>query len=436
MSGSMKRRTFMGQATAGVLAFGAPAIVRSRVPSDTVGIGCIGLGVRGHILHNKCLNNMADVEVRCFSDLYTGFQKRAVETSTNPKMRFYHDYRRVIDDPNVDAVVICVPDFWHARMAIEAAQAGKDIYLEKPVTHTMPEAVELHKVIKSTGQVFQLGHQRNSDPVHYKAKEIVESGVLGKICLVRTMWFRHNAIDVYRVYATYTTAGLPADASLDTIDWDTWQSNARTKHPFSAERFFHWHCFNDYGTAVAGDLLSHEMDAMNLIMDAGFPDSCVASGQLNYWKDDREIDDTFYAIYQYPDRDLTVTWEYASHNSMPGEGTCYYGDKGTLEVSMAGLKVYAEGYNDLYKHFTGTNPGGKTIDSAARKKPVYEFAHPRDANDDLAHMRDFIDNVKSRGQCSCHIDKALDEAAYVHMALEATRLKRQVRWDQAARKIV
>ena len=434
MTEKISRRNFVEGVGAASLA--APAILSARTPSDVVGLGCIGMGIRGHILHHRAYNLMDDVEVRSIADLYTGFQKRAVETSTNPRMQVHEDYRRVIDDPDVDAVVIAVPDFWHARMAIEAARAGKDVYVEKPLTHTMPEAVALEQTIRATGRVFQLGHQRNSDPVHLKAREIVQAGLLGKICLVRTMWFRHSEPDIYRVYATYTTPGVPPDANPRTINWDAFQVNARRKVPFNAERFFHWHCYWDYNVGIAGDILSHEMDAMNFVMEAGMPDSCIATGQLNYWKDGREVPDTWYALYQFPEKDLTVTWENASHNSFSGEGTHYLGDQGTMVVTQGGLKIYTEGVNDLHRYFTGELLDGKPVDRSVQGKPVFEYKPPHGTNTTLLHVQDFIDCVKTRETCSCGIEKAFEEAAYVHLSVESYRKKRQVRWDQARREIV
>ena len=176
----------------------------------------------------------------------------------------YIRYQDLIQSNDVDAVIIATPDHWHAQMTIDAVNAGKHVYCEKCMTRTVDETFKMTEAVKNSGKVFQLGHQGRQQESYIKAKQIVEKNILGKITLVETTTNRNspNGAWVYDIHE---------EGSPETIDWEQFQGPAPHKVPFSLERFFRWRCWFDYGTGLSGDLLSHEYDAANQILELGIP---------------------------------------------------------------------------------------------------------------------------------------------------------------------
>ncbi len=420
----ISRRAF----AAGALA--APALLQGR-PSEKIGVGIIGVGVRGIELLEQVIG-LENVELRAISDLYTGHVARAVERSKNPKIESHRDYHGLLARKDIDAVVIATPDHWHARMAVDAAEAGKDIYLEKCMTRTIPEAKKVWKAVKDHKRVFQLGHGGRSSESTLKAREIIESGALGKITYVRT-WRHRNTLEAqWRWYSSYSNFQKPADADPEHIDWERFLGPA-PKRPFDASRFFHWRCYWDYGTGIAGDLVSHELDTVNAVLRMGFPRSCVASGGLYYWKDGREVPDVFSAVYEYPERDLSISFGCQFNNSHGGEGgAIFYGKDGTLELAR-GLRVYAEPISpraaEIAKSFGAAAPR-----QGEAPRPVFEFAR-RGAGGGSSHMQNWIDNIRTRGRCRCNEDDALEEAVISLASVISYQEGKKVIWNAKEQRV-
>ncbi|HJX72407.1 MAG TPA: Gfo/Idh/MocA family oxidoreductase, partial [Bacteroidales bacterium] len=251
----------------------------------------------------------------------------------------YRTYNELIAAEDIDAVIIATPDHWHAQMAIDAAKAGKHVYLEKGMTRTASETFMLRKAIKDTGIIFQLGHQGRQTDSYRKAREILQKDILGKISIVEVCTNRNdpNGAWVYDIHP---------EASPDTIDWKQFIGPTNW-HPFSPERFFRWRCWWDYGTGLAGDLLTHEYDAVNQVLDLGIPHSAVASGGIYYYKDGREVPDVFHAVFEYPHRDLVLVYS-ASLSSERFRGKVIMGHDGHMEMENT-LTVYADKNSTRYQ---------------------------------------------------------------------------------------
>jgi len=212
----------------------APALAQ-RAAGDRIGIASIGIGTRGIYLLREFQRVPGVVRVIC--DLYDGNLKRARESCINTRARMIKEWEKAIADPDVDVVVIATPDFWHAPMAIAAANARKDIYVEKGWPMTL--AKRMRKAVKDNKVMLQLGHHYNSTPTFHKAREMFRNGKLGKVPLVRTYIDRSAVLPQWKFYTDYDIHDLPKDASPATIDWDRFTANV-SRRPFDAERFFRW----------------------------------------------------------------------------------------------------------------------------------------------------------------------------------------------------
>jgi len=321
---TMARRKFLrGVAAAGAgIAAGlqsGPALLGQKSPNDVIGVANIGLGIQGHRLMQYA-QSVPKAEVRVICDLYTGNVARAQRLCTNPQVRVVHEWEKVMEDPAIDAVIIATPDFWHAPMVIAAAQAKKDIYVEKGWCTKLADAKKMRQAVKDNRVVMQLGHNYNSAPTYLKAREIFRSGALGKVPLVRTYIDRTGVRPTWKFYTDYDILDMPADAGPNTIDWDRWIANA-PKRPFDAERFFTWRCWWDYGTGIAGDVMSHVWDGVNMIVGMGIPDSAVTHGGLYFWAGDRDVPDQWSVLFDYPSHNMGVSFSCAFHSTHVGEIT-------------------------------------------------------------------------------------------------------------------
>ncbi len=438
---NMERRDFLktvaaAGATLAATAQEAPAILSQTGSDEKIGVACIGVGTQGHYLL-QYVQAVPNTEIRVICDLYEGNRRRAGNLCRNPNVRFVREWERAVDDPAVQAVIIAAPDFWHAPMVIAAARAKKDIYVEKGWCTKLEDAKKMRKAVKDNKVVMQLGHHYNSLPTFHKAREIFQSGSLGSVPLVRTFIDRAGTAPEWKFYTDYSITKMPADASAETIDWERFIANA-PKRPFDAERFFTWRCYWDYGTGIAGDLLSHLWDSVNMVMGMGIPESAVTQGGDYFWTGDREVPDMWHVLFDYPKRKQAVTFGCTFHNRHVGEVVQYLGRDMTLEVSPSFCRTYgAEWKPDYANRF-----------SQARERAVQQGLAPAEAvvppdysmkPNELkvtSHMEDFFECVRSRNQPRCHVDRAFEEAVALLMSLEAFKRERKVRWDPVNETIV
>jgi predicted dehydrogenase len=376
-----------------------------------------------------------------------------------PGAKRYRHYQDLLASPDIDAVIIGTPDHWHAQMVIDAVNAGKHVYCEKCMTRTEEETHQMADAVKKSGMVFQLGHQNRQLESHERAKEIIKKNILGKVTLVETTTNRNSPDGAW--YYDIHEKGSP-----QTIDWELFQGPAPHKVPFSLERFFRWRCWFDYGTGLAGDLLSHEFDAINQILELGIPKSAVASGGIyffnNSWpkKDEfkmtevRDVPDVFNVVLEYPDRDLTVVYS-ATLASNQDRGKLIMGHDASLRVGW-NLEVYADWDSSRYKEkiekgvidtslplFTYT-PGAKGLDAItsatqkyfASRGLLYTYREGKRVDTTFLHIKDWLDCIRNGGQPKCNIDQGFQEAITCHMATRSYLEGRKVEWDPVARKIV
>jgi predicted dehydrogenase len=366
--------------------------------------------------------------------------------ATGPVPKRYRHYKDLIHAGDIDAVIIATPDHWHGPMAIEAARAGKHIYLEKPMTWTVEETYTLRDAVKTSGIVFQLGHQGRQTESYYKAKEAIENKLLGKISLVEVTTNRNdpNGAWVYPIHE---------DASPETIDWDQFIGQA-PYHPFNPERFFRWRCWWDYSTGLSGDLMTHEYDAMNQILELGIPASVVSSGGIYYFKDGRTVPDVLHTVMEYPHRDLSLVYSATLANNRK-RGRVIMGHDASMELgndliikadphSTRYAQKIREGIIEPGQPLFAFSPGMEGVDAIttptekyfAGRGLLYTYRGGKWVDPTFLHIKEWLNCIRNGGLTSCNIDAGFEEAITAHMGTLAYRENRKVHWDAMNEKII
>ena len=415
---SLSRKSFLA------MGVGVPAVLSAAAPNDTIGIGHIGVGTRGgDLVKNVVKSQGAKIVAIC--DVYQPHIEKGVEYSNNPSAKRYTDYQELLADPNVDAVVIATPDHWHAQMLIDAAEAGKDIYMEKGWTRTVEEAKAMLAAVKRTGIVMQLGHQGRQFASAIQARELIENDYIGPVTMVRTGRCMNLPMEtpIWRWYGYYNKFDRPDPEQVQRdLDWENWLGPA-AKSPFSMEHFWHWRCYWPYGTGVAGDLLSHELDFVQSVLRHGIPDTCLSVGANNLLKDGREVPDTTNTIYQWEEQNRTVTFFSTMNSAEPGQPPELRGKFATMRFNRIGQA--ASDFEIIGDRRAGKFDGGVIGKFDPSKTPPQP-----------THMQDFLNCVRDRRKPKCDEDEAFIESVTFIMSIVAYMEQRQVRWDPVRQKIV
>lgn len=304
MSKRTSRREFLRVATASSVATGfAPNILTSKThtlarkpvakkyaANDKIQLACIGFGGMGHGDTRTALQ-VDGVEFVAAADCYKGRLDHAKEVY-GKNLFTTLDYREIIARPDVDAIIIATPDHWHAKITIEALNAGKAVYCEKPMVQKVEEGAGVIQAEQDTGNLLIVGSQRVSSLIYEKARELYQSGAIGELNMVEAVLNRNSATGAWQ----YT---IPPDASEETCDWQTFVGHA-PKRAFDPKRFFRWRNYQDYGTGIPGDLFVHLFSGIHLVLDSNGPERIMSTGGLRYWIDGRDVPDIMLGLYDYP----------------------------------------------------------------------------------------------------------------------------------------
>ena len=232
-----------------------PALNHYAGPSDRVRFGIVGVGMEGTGLLTNAVQ-LPGVECVAACDLYDGRHELAKEIVGKP-IKTTRRYKELLDDKEIDAIIIAVPDHWHKQVVVDAVGAGKDVYCEKPMSHSAADGVAMVAAAKKTDRIVQIGAQRTSSVLCAKAKELFSSGAIGELSLVEGSLGRNDPTGAWEYPP-------PADLSPENLDWDTWLGSA-PKKPFDPYLFARWRCWKEYGTGLAGDLLVHLLSGMQFV---------------------------------------------------------------------------------------------------------------------------------------------------------------------------
>lgn len=350
MSDKLKRREFvkrsLSAAGAGVVLSNRSVQGRVLGANQRLNLGVIGAGGRGSDLMRwiaEINKTSSTSQIVAVSDVYRKRMRLAQEAV---KCEGHLDYREVIARKDIDAVIIATPDHWHAPMAIEAMKAGKDVYLEKPMTHTAEEARQVYETVQKTGRVLQVGSQTTSSDQWWQARKAIADGMIGKLIMSQGSYHR-NSVEGEWNWTIEQGAGPDARGD-DYIDWKMWLGSA-AQRPFDADRFFRFRKYWDYSGGIATDLFYHVMAPMNICWgEAQFPHRVVGTGGTYIFKDGREVPDTFMLAADYAaGHSVVLSSSMANGTHIPGlirghEGTIMMVPDGRFEGRVEYITVTPE----------------------------------------------------------------------------------------------
>ena len=460
------RRKFLGrtvQQAAGIAAISmtntAPAVLRHPRPNEVIRIGVVGTGKRG-MDHLRALGypapgkavgpgTLSDIEVVAVCDTYENNLLKAVThvEAAGGKPASYSDHRVMLEKEDLDAVVIATSDHNHAPIAMDAARAGCDVLVEKCMANSAEEAVELGRVLEETGRILQVGYQLRQDRLHRLARDVINNGTLGKVHSVQLFFNRSGPEAAWN-------RTIPKDPNLkDKIAWEQFLGNAPDT-AFDPHRFFEWRRYWDYSTGISGDLFSHALDAATLLMGLGIPTSGISSGGVYHWKDGRETPDTWSAILEYPDHDLSVSFLCSLSNQYPNHATRVLGNDASLELSTD-LRVYPDRFSERYAEdlaagkLKAREPMIELSDQNAKKITEAEASKlwlegrgmtltTRDGEQRSTtrlHYANLFDCMRTREQPDASYASSFRSTIGCHMCTTSYKEDRRVVWDAEAQEI-
>lgn len=419
---SVSRRSLLSSSA---MVFSLKGAAQAPASKDKVNLGFIGSGIRGKQLIDEFMAVPAARGV-AVADLYDGCLERAKE-QLGDQISTTKDYRRLLENKDIDAVVIATPDHLHERITLDALSAGKHVYVEKPMTWSIGEGPRIIAAAKASGKVLQVGSQAKTSALTAKAKELIASGVLGKVNMIRMGNHRNNAEGAW-VYP------IPPDASETTIDWPRFLGKA-SKRPFDAAQFFRWRCWWDYSAGVAGDLFVHQLTQMHEIMGTKAPSSAVSQGGIFRWNDGRTVPDIMNSLLEYPEGflvDIYVT----QVNSYAPRGILIMGDQGTMQLEGRRLTVIPEpkfGEAQLY--------GSLNFPKRLRDEYLAKYANePRPARPEpkeivveagQSHNWFFTDSILNNKPSRENAEEGHYAAAAAHMCNMAYRKGTRITYEKA-----
>ena len=403
------RRVFLSTASGLVLA-ARPLAAQATSSAGTtiqgannrIRIGIIGTGGRARGLMNQ-LRKLPGAEIVAVSDVYEPRLLQAAEIAGATAAK-HTDYRRLLEDRQIDAVLIGSPDHWHKQMTIDAVAAGKDVYVEKPISHSIAEGEQMVKAVEASKQIVQTGTQQRSWDHFILGKQLIDSGRLGQITFVQTYWYQH------------ARAGTYAPVTMDKLDWKAWLGPA-TDRPFEPARFYQWRHFWDYGGGGFTDLMTHWIDVVHWYMDVDAPSSVVATGR-NYNIKQWETPDTCNATLEFP-KNFMATYLGTFVSRVDDGGLEFRGELGTLKIDRARLAFYRD--DSAYA------PGTLT--------PEPEIYIKSSMDGSIAHLQNWLDCIRSRKTPSAPIRAGHAAARTSHITNAALRSGKPARWNASSGQI-
>jgi predicted dehydrogenase len=403
-NGNFARRDFFRRAAQGAAVFSAASYSRVLGANDRINLGLIGCGDRGrHDMGQFQKSSSVDVVALC--DVYSQQIDAAHEAAPNAKS--FSDHRKLLETKELDAVLIATPDHWHTAIAIDALNAGKDVYVEKPLTRTIEEGPRIVKAARINDRICQVGMQQRSGKHYLQAKaEYLDTGKLGKITLVRT-WWHGNSFHLRRAPASLQTK--PSN-----LDWAHFLGPVKWRD-YDPQQYYNWRAYLDFGGGQVTDLFTHWIDVVHMFMGHDVPMSAVASGGVYAYKDGRTAPDTINVLLAYPS-EFTATFEATLVPGIKGQGIEFCGDKGRLLIDRQHFEFW-----DL----------GKNV------KPVVVKAAT--ANEDgltLDHVNNFLECMKTRKLPNGDVLIGHRSAQASHLGNIAYVQRRQIDFDPIREEIL
>ncbi len=399
----------------------SPKTGRLIQPDKPIRLGIIGVGGKGSDHLGQLLErekNGVPVQVVAVSDVYVRRQERAkarIKDVVARSIEAYGDYKKLLEREDIDAVVVATPDHWHAAISIQAMEAGKDVYCEKPVTLTIEESLDVRDTVYRTGRVFQCGAQGSSNDLIWQAREFIQKGGIGKVLWAQADTSRNSKGGPGDRGGEWNWR-IDPDATDDPnggeayVDWTQWLGSA-AKRPFSQPRFFQFRKYWDYSGGIATDLHYHVLAPLTIALDAHAPERATGGGGIFIQKDDREVPDTFMMTLDYPDDfSIVLTSSMANEQGNPmiirGHcGTMYFTKEKTLRIAAEPQFV------DWFKK----EHGAEELTLEPRPRPE--------------HMDKWLECIRSRGPVHLDAETAYRAMCGIKMGVESYRQDKVIFWD-------
>jgi len=422
----ISRRDFLKKSVVGAMALGAGGGTfpgKALGANQRIGVAVIGLGGMGGGHVGELMGKRDRVELLAVCDVW---ERRREQHAKRSGATPYADYRKVLERKDIDAVVIATPDHWHATMSIDAMEAGKDVYCQKPMTRYWWEAKKVVEVVHRTGRVFQCGAQGTSNGDLWQANRLIKEGAIGKLVWSQASYCRNDPEGDWNYY-------IDPSANPDNLDWDMWLGPTPNR-PWSPERFFRFRKYWDYSGGVATDLLYHSLAELTTATGREFPIEVTAIGG-NYVHKEREVPDTFHVLIKYPS-DHTVLLVSTQEND-DGLDKVIRGQHATLTFGGPGVIIRPQG--PFVAEMTRKVDDG-VISVAGQETPkddkgnVQEIRVPKMEVAD--HMDNFLDCVKSREKPHLDADSAYRLMVAIALSIDSYREKKVKIFDPVKEEVV
>jgi predicted dehydrogenase len=417
------RRAFLKTSTlaVGALAWRASSWAAVSGANDRIHfavIGCGGMGT-GHLGSLVKRSEADNIKVLAVSDVY---QRRLTRAKNICHGEGYLDYRALLERKDLDAVLIATPDHWHAKISMDAMEAGKHVYVEKPMTHTVEQALKLREAVKRSGKILQVGPNGTANDSFWQAHEAVRAGRIGKVTWAHGSYNRNARICLFNEHQKIDPTAGPNKSGEDFIDWEMWLGwkwGLAPKIPWNPEHFFRFRKYWPYNGGVATDLLYHKLAPL-LIAVAGangeYPLRVNASGGLYIEKDGRDIPDTFLMTADYPSEwSLFLVSTLTNDAGLPDR---IYGKHGTMELGGEPLLRWN---GDFKEEFKAKNDGKEEVRLPIKQRRDLEG--------------NFIDVLRGKDQLACNVDLGCSTMVAIKMAVESYRQRRTLLWDAKKEKV-
>ena len=388
----MNRRHFVFTASSALSASNA-------LPADKISLGVIGSGSRGTFVMST-FQKSPELDVAAICDVYEPNLEKAlsVASKAGSKPKPYRNYKQLLLDKSIDAVLIATPEHWHHRMVLDALAAGKDVYVEKPLCQTPEQGLELVAAEMQSKQIVQVGMQRRSYDLYLEARKVIATRALGNVRMVRSWWLNNGL-------------GTKSGGKLaGPLDWEQWQGPAK-RTALDADRFLHWRLYSDYSGGLVADQGAHVYDGIHLLMGATFPGAVTAVGGKPH-VDGVDTPESVVVTAEYPEDFLGIfTINYAAMRYQPKNDQLNQldGDKARMDVSREEFKVF---------------PAGAEETPTQQMKSPKGFGYATDL-----HVLNFLDCIKTRKTPTAPMRVAFPAALVVQMANASMRRGRRVQWN-------
>lgn len=385
---------------------GGGTLAAAAAPSDQITLGLIGAGSRGTFVMTVFQKDPA-VKVGAICDIYEPNLERGLSTAKKggsaPKA--YRNYKQLLADKDIQAVLIATPEHWHAQMVLDALAAGKDVYVEKPLCRTPEEGVTLVEAEKKTRQIIQVGMQRRSYDLYQQGREIVASGQLGNVRMVRSWWL-NNYLD-----------SRPVQKLEGVLDWEQWQGPIKKRIPLNPDVFRHWRNYSDYAGGIVADQGAHVYDGIHMLMNAGYPSAVTAAAGKPH-RPGYDTPESVVVTAEYPEDFIAVfTINYAAmrYKSRNDQMNHLDGDKARMDIGREECRVYLQGAEDA---------------PAIEKRSAKGFGWATDL-----HVQNFLECVRTRKKPTAPMALGFQAALVVQLANISLRTGRRVKWNAKMNKV-